>query len=74
MKKLNKKHKSKVRRQVDLDLGVKPPKSIIFTSKKIYNRKKNIKMKKNKVDSMTFFAIAAIGILVTMLITVFITN
>ena len=39
MAKLNIKHKSKVRRQVDLDLGVKPPKSIIFTSKKIYSRK-----------------------------------
>ena len=39
MNKLSNKHKSKVRRQVDLDLGVKPPKSIIFTSKKIYSRK-----------------------------------
>lgn len=28
-------------------------------------------MKKNKVDSMTFFAIAAIGMLVTMLIATF---
>ena len=40
MRKLNKKHKSKVRRQVDIDLGVKPPKSIIFTSKKIYREDK----------------------------------
>ena len=39
MNKLSKRHKSKVRRQVDLDLGVKPPKSIVFTSKKIYSRK-----------------------------------
>ena len=39
MAKLNTKHKSKVRRQVNIDLGVKPPKSIIFTSKKIYSRK-----------------------------------
>ncbi len=31
-------------------------------------------MKKNKVDSMTFFAIAAIGMLVTMLVMMFITN
>ena len=46
MRKLTKKHKSKVRRQVDIDLGVKPPKSIIFTSKKIYSRK--IKHKKNE--------------------------
>ena len=36
---LTNKHKSKIRREVDLDLGVKPPKSIIFTSKKIYSRK-----------------------------------
>ena len=43
MNKLSNKHKSKIRRQVDLDLGVKPPKSIIFTSKKIYNRKKKHK-------------------------------
>ena len=45
--KLNAKNKSKVRRQVDMDLGVKPPKSIIFTSKKIYSRK--IKHKKNEI-------------------------
>ena len=44
--KLNTKHKAKIRRQVDMDLGVKPPKSIIFTSKKIYTRK--IKHKKNE--------------------------
>ena len=43
MNKLNKKHKSKIRRQVDLDLGVKPPKTIVFTSKKIYTRKKKHK-------------------------------
>ena len=40
MNKLTSKQKSKTRRQVDIDLGVKAPKSIIFTSKKIYNRKK----------------------------------
>ena len=40
MNKLTNKDKSKVRREVDLDLGVKPPKSIVFTSKKIYNRRK----------------------------------
>ena len=43
MAKLTRKQKSKTRREVDLDLGVKPPKSIIFTSKKIYNRKKKHK-------------------------------
>ena len=40
MSKLTNKEKSKTRGQVDLDLGVKAPRSIIFTSKKIYNRKK----------------------------------
>ena len=48
MSKLNKKHKSKVRRQVDLDLGVKPPKTIVFTSKKIYSRKNKHKNKENE--------------------------
>ncbi len=43
MAKLTNKEKSKIRREVNLDLGVKPPKSIIFTSKKIYNRKKKHK-------------------------------
>ena len=43
MSKLTNKEKSKTRREVDLDLGVKPPKSIIFTSKKVYTRKKNHK-------------------------------
>ena len=46
--KLNNKHKSKVRRQVDLDLGVKPPKTIVFTSKKIYTRKKKHKLNTNE--------------------------
>ena len=46
MSKLDNKQKSKIRRQVDLDLGVKPPKSIIFTSKKIYSRK--LKHKKDE--------------------------
>ena len=40
MSKLTNKQKSKTRREVDMDLGVKPPKSIIFTSKKLYSRKK----------------------------------
>jgi len=42
--KLNTKHKAKIRREVDLELGVKAPKKIVFTSKKIYTRK--IKHKK----------------------------
>ena len=39
MSKLTNKHKSKIRREVDIDLGVKAPKTIIFKSKKIYSRK-----------------------------------
>jgi len=46
MSKLNNKQKRKVKREVDLDLGVKPPQSIVFKSKKIYSRK--IKHKKNE--------------------------
>ena len=45
MNKLSNKQKRKVRREVDLDLGVKAPRSIVFKSKKIYSRK--IKHKKN---------------------------
>jgi hypothetical protein len=45
MSKLNNKQKSRIRREVDLDLGVKPPRSVVFKSKKIYSRK--IKHKKN---------------------------
>ena len=48
MSKLTNKEKSKTRRQVDLDLGVKPPKSIIFTSKKLYRRKKKHKLNTNE--------------------------
>ena len=43
MSKLTNKEKSKTRRQVDIDLGVEAPKSIIFTSKKVYSRKKKHK-------------------------------
>ena len=43
--KLNNKDKAKVRREVDIDLGVKPPRSIVFTSKKIYSRKLKHKKK-----------------------------
>jgi len=43
MSKLTNKQKSKTRREVDLDLGVKPPGSRIFTSKKLYSRKKKHK-------------------------------
>jgi hypothetical protein len=37
--KLNKKQKRSIRREVDLELGVKPPHSSVFKNKKKYNRK-----------------------------------
>ena len=37
--KLNNKHKRGVKRQVDLDLGVKAPISSVFVNKKKYKRK-----------------------------------
>jgi hypothetical protein len=43
--KLDNKDKAKVRQEVDLDLGIKPPRSIVFTSKKIYSRKLKHKTK-----------------------------
>jgi hypothetical protein len=45
MSKLNSKQKSKIRREVDIDLGVKAPRTIVFKSKKIYSRK--LKHRKN---------------------------
>ena len=39
MSKLNNKQKSRIRRQVDIDLGVEAPRTIVFKSKKIYSRK-----------------------------------
>jgi len=46
--KLNTKHKAKIRREVDLELGVKPPRKIVFTSKKIYTRKNKHKQNTNE--------------------------
>jgi len=46
MSKLTNKHKSKIRREVDIDLGVKAPRTIVFKSKKIYSRK--LKHKKDE--------------------------
>jgi hypothetical protein len=37
--KLTNKHKSKIRREVDLELKVSPPKSTVFVDKKKYKRK-----------------------------------
>ena len=55
--KLTNKEKSKIRRKVDLDLGIKPPKSIIFTRKKIYNRKKNIKKMNEKIEVTKYLTV-----------------
>ena len=46
MNKLTNKQKSKIRREIDLEMGVNPPKSSVFVNKKKYNRKK--KHKKNE--------------------------
>ena len=46
--KLNTKHKAKVRREVDLELGVKPPRKRVFKSKKIYTRKNKHKLNTNQ--------------------------
>ena len=43
MTKLTNKQKSKIRREVDLEMGVTPPKSSVFKNKKKYNRKKKHK-------------------------------
>ena len=43
MNKLNKKQKSKIRREVDLELNINPPKTTIFKNKKKYNRNKKHK-------------------------------
>ena len=37
--KLTNKHKRGIKRQVDLDQGVRPPNSSVFVNKKKYNRK-----------------------------------
>jgi len=46
--KLNNKHKAKIRREVDLELGVKPPRRVVFISKRIYIRKKKHKLNTNE--------------------------
>ena len=46
---LTNKQKSKIRREVDLEMGVNPPKSTVFVNKKKYNRKKkHKKIKENE--------------------------
>jgi len=46
--KLSNKHKAKIRREVDLELGVKPPRRVVFVSKRIYIRKKKHKLNTNE--------------------------
>ena len=46
--KLNTKYKAKIRREVDLELGVKPPRRQVFVSKRIYIRKKKHKLNTNE--------------------------
>ena len=45
---LTNKQKSKIRREVDLEMGVNPPKSTIFVNKKKYNRKNKHKSNTNE--------------------------
>jgi hypothetical protein len=45
--KLNSKHKAKIRREVDLQMGVKAPRKLVFVSKKIYTRKIKHKNERN---------------------------
>ena len=46
--KLSKKHKRGIRRKVDLEVGIVPPKSAVFTNKKKYNRKLKHKNEEDK--------------------------
>ena len=45
MSKLTDKQKGKIRREVDLEIGINPPKSTVFINKKKYNRKLKHKKK-----------------------------
>ena len=45
--KLNKKQKRGIARKVDLEAGIVPPKSAVFTNKKKYKRKNKHKNEKN---------------------------
>ena len=45
--KLTRKHKRGIKRKVDLEVGIVPPKSAVFKSKKKYNRKKKHKDETN---------------------------
>ena len=43
MSKLNKKQKSKIRREVNLELGINPPKTTVLKNKNKYDRKQKQK-------------------------------
>ena len=47
--KLTKKHKRGIKRKVDLEVGIVPPKSAVFTNKKKYNRKNKHKNEENSI-------------------------
>jgi len=42
-KRLTNKQRARIRREVDLELGIESPRSGVYTSKKQYNRKKKHK-------------------------------
>jgi len=46
-KRLTSKQRARIRREVDLELGIELPKSDVYTSKKKYNRKKKHKNEEN---------------------------
>ena len=47
--KLTKKHKRGIKRKVDLEVGIVPPKSAVFTNKKKYKRKNKHKNEENSI-------------------------
>ena len=47
--KLSKKHKRGIKRKVDLEVGIVPPKSAVFTNKKKYKRKNKHRDEENSI-------------------------
>lgn len=47
--KLTRKHKRGIKRKVDLEVGIVPPKSAVFKNKKKYNRKNKHKNEENSI-------------------------
>ena len=55
--KLNNKQKRGIARKVDLEGGIVPPKSAVFTNKKKYNRKNKYKDERNvKLSTLARFS------------------